>query len=219
MTVDHQIIWREVKDYIFITLGLLLYTFGWTVFLLPYEIVTGGVTGLSAIIFYATRFPIQDSYLFINIALLVVALKILGWKFMIKTIYAIFTLYLMLKYAQELMPRDPKTGDFIQILGANQDFMSLIIGCCFTGTSLAIVFLNNGYSSLRKQVLQSFARTSTYLSGPGHHQQLSFRARIWRMDKPRSQGGVRPLHDGYRKLHARLCDECTTGVCAIHGIQ
>lgn len=144
MTVDHQIIWREVKDYIFITLGLLLYTFGWTVFLLPYEIVTGGVTGLSAIIFYATRFPIQDSYLFINIALLVVALKILGWKFMIKTIYAIFTLYLMLKYAQELMPRDPKTGDFIQILGANQDFMSLIIGCCFTGTSLAIVFLNNG---------------------------------------------------------------------------
>ena len=65
MTVDHQIIWREVKDYIFITLGLLLYTFGWTVFLLPYEIVTGGVTGLSAIIFYATRFPIQDSSLFI----------------------------------------------------------------------------------------------------------------------------------------------------------
>ena len=45
-----QIAKREMKDYFFITLGLMLYTFGWTVFLLPYQIVTGGVTGLSAII-------------------------------------------------------------------------------------------------------------------------------------------------------------------------
>lgn len=134
---------REVKDYTFITLGLMLYTFGWCVFLLPYQIVTGGVTGLSAIIFYATRFPIQDSYLFINIALLVVALKILGLKFMMKTIYAIIMLFLMLKYAQVLMT-DPATHQFYQILGPDQAFMSLIIGCSFTGTSLAIVFLNNG---------------------------------------------------------------------------
>ncbi|MBQ2224888.1 MAG: YitT family protein, partial [Prevotella sp.] len=47
MTVDHQIIWNETKDYIFITLGLLLYAFAFTVFLMPYEIVTGGVTGMS----------------------------------------------------------------------------------------------------------------------------------------------------------------------------
>ena len=41
---------NEVKDYLFITLGLLMYTFGWTVFLLPYQIVTGGVTGIAAIV-------------------------------------------------------------------------------------------------------------------------------------------------------------------------
>ena len=35
MTLDHQLIWQEAKDYIFITLGILLYTFGWCVFLLP----------------------------------------------------------------------------------------------------------------------------------------------------------------------------------------
>ena len=49
MTINHQVIWNEVKDYIFITLGLLLYTFVWMVFQLPYEIVTGGVTGMSAV--------------------------------------------------------------------------------------------------------------------------------------------------------------------------
>ena len=46
-------VWNEVNDYFFITLGLLLYTFGWTVFMLPYQIVTGGVTGIAAIVFYA----------------------------------------------------------------------------------------------------------------------------------------------------------------------
>ena len=40
MTIDRKIIWQEAKDYFNITLGLLLYTFGFTVFLLPYEIVT-----------------------------------------------------------------------------------------------------------------------------------------------------------------------------------
>lgn len=143
MTINHRIIWNETKDYIFITLGLLLYTFGWTVFLLPYEIVTGGVTGMSAIIYYATGFKIENTYLIINVSLLVVALRILGFKFMVKTIYAITALYFMLKFAQMLMPVDAD-GNFVQILGHNQDFMSLLIGCCITGTSLAIVFLNNG---------------------------------------------------------------------------
>ena len=40
MTIDRNIIWQETKDYFNITLGLMLYTFGFTVFLLPYEIVT-----------------------------------------------------------------------------------------------------------------------------------------------------------------------------------
>ena len=48
-------VYAEIKDYTFITLGLLLYTFAWTVFLLPYKIVTGGVTGISALIFFATK--------------------------------------------------------------------------------------------------------------------------------------------------------------------
>ena len=79
----------------------------------------------------------------INISLLIVALKILGFKFMMKTIYAIFALYFMLMFAQDLMPVDAH-GHFVKVLGEGQDFMSLIIGCSLTGTGLAVVFLNNG---------------------------------------------------------------------------
>ena len=143
MAIDHRVLWNEAKDYIGITLGLLIYATAFTLFLMPYEIVTGGVTGMSAIIYYATGFKLENTYMIINLALLVVALKILGAKFMVKTIYAIFTLYFLLKFAQMLMPVDA-AGHYIKILGPNQDFMSLLIGCCFTGTALAVVFMNNG---------------------------------------------------------------------------
>ena len=138
----NQNIKNEFKDYFNITLGLMLYTFGFTIFLLPYQIVTGGVTGLAAVIYYGTNIPIYLSYFVINVILLALALKILGLKFMLKTIYAIFMLSFMLAVAQ-----DWATGpnrELTQVLGEGQDFMSLVIGCCCTGLSLAIVFLNNG---------------------------------------------------------------------------
>ena len=141
-TLNKQEYWNEAKDYIYITLGLMLYTFGWTVFLLPYKIVTGGITGLSAIIFYATGIEISFSYFIINALLLVMALKILGLKFLMKTIYAIFMLSFLL-WAAQRMVTGPH-GEMHQILGAGQEFMSLVIGCIMTGTSLAIVFLHNG---------------------------------------------------------------------------
>lgn len=138
-----QQIWNEVKDYLFIAVGLLLYTISFTVFLMPYQIVAGGVTGLAAIVYYATGFRIENTYIIINMALLLVALRVLGFKFMVKTIFAIFTLYFMLIVAQDLLPKQPN-GLPIKLLGEGQDFMSMVIGCVITGIALATVFLHNG---------------------------------------------------------------------------
>jgi len=140
--MNKQAILREFKDYFNITLGLMLYTFAFTVFLLPYQIVTGGITGIGAIIFYATRFPVQYTFFIINAVLIIAALKILGWRFLTKTIYATFMLSFMLEVAQDLMTMP--NGTFYKLLGDGNDFMSLVIGCALTGTALAIVFLNNG---------------------------------------------------------------------------
>ncbi|MCF2563539.1 YitT family protein [Prevotella brevis] len=143
MTINHKMLWNEMKDYFFITVGLLLYTISFTVFLMPYEIVGGGVTGLSAIIYYATGFRLENTYIIINGILLIVALKVLGFKFLMKTIYAIVTLYFMLKFAQDILPKQPN-GLPIKLLGEGQDFMSMVIGCMFGGIALATVFSNNG---------------------------------------------------------------------------
>mgnify|MGYP002623893834 CR=1 FL=1 len=143
MTINHKLILKEVEDYVLITLGLMLYVFGFTFFLMPYEIVTGGVAGVGAIIFYATQLPISYSFFAINGVLLIVGLKILGWRFLAKTIYAILMLTMLLAVAEHLLPRDD-SGHYVRILGQGQEFMSLIIGCMVTGTALAIVFLKNG---------------------------------------------------------------------------
>lgn len=138
----HSSLISEVKDYVGITLGLMLFTLGFTVFLLPYQIVTGGISGIGAIIFYATNFPVQYTYFIVNAVLIVVALKILGWRFLLKTIYATFVLTFLLELAQDIIIRPD--GSFYKLLGDGNDFMSLVIGCMLTGTALAIVFLNNG---------------------------------------------------------------------------
>ena len=132
----------EIRDYVNITLGLMLYTFGFTVFLLPYEIVTGGISGIGAIVFYATKFPVQYTFFIINAILIIAALKILGWKFLTKTIYATFALTFFLEIAQGIVVQPD--GHFYKLLGEGNDFMSLVLGCMITGTALAIVFLNNG---------------------------------------------------------------------------
>lgn len=137
-----KMVMRETRDYFNITLGLMLYTFGFTVFLLPYEIVTGGIAGIGAIVFYATKFPVQWTFFIINAALIVAALKILGWRFLAKTIYATFALTVMLDIAQKVV--EMPDGTFYKLMGEGNDFMSLVIGCMLTGTALAIVFLNNG---------------------------------------------------------------------------
>ena len=39
-----------LKEYLIISIGLLLYALGWSTFLIPNNLVGGGVTGISAIL-------------------------------------------------------------------------------------------------------------------------------------------------------------------------
>lgn len=133
---------REWKDYLAITFGLMCYAMGWAAFLLPYQITTGGVTGISAIVFYATGIEMQVSYMVINAVFLVFALKILGVKFLLKTIYAIFMLTFLLWFFQRVLENDQ--GVLPQLMGSGQEFMACIIGGGMLGLGIGIVFCHNG---------------------------------------------------------------------------
>ena len=208
MTEQHKMIWNEAKDYMFIALGLAIYTVAFTVFLMPYQIVAGGVTGLSAIIYYATGFHLENTYIIINGLLLIVALKILGLKFLMKTIFAIFTLYFMLMFAQEIMPKQDNGLPF-KLMGEGQDFMSMIIGCVLTGLALATVFLHNG--STGGTDIGQCADSCRLL----YHWLVYVLPTVWQLHGASPQGDVRLLRDGDGELYAGLHHECPTTVCPV----
>ncbi|MBQ6964073.1 MAG: YitT family protein [Bacteroidaceae bacterium] len=138
--------WRnEIEDYLFITFGLLLYAIGWTVFLLPYEIPSGGLTGVCALIYYVTGLEMQVTYLIGNVFLLLFAMKILGLKFCVKTIYAVLVLTFFLWAMQRLLlAGEEGTTQLPRYLGENQGFMAVIFGSSLCGMGLAQCFLHQG---------------------------------------------------------------------------
>ena len=142
-------IMREVKDYIYITLGLISYSLGWAAFLLPYQITTGGTTGIGAIIYYATGFPIQWSYFIINAVLMTFAIRILGSEIQYKNdlcyFYADFLLWLFQLVVNNYVEAPDMTPDGKPLLlGTGQDFMACIIGAAMCGVGLGITFNYNG---------------------------------------------------------------------------
>lgn len=133
---------EDIKDYIVITFGLILYSLGWAAFLLPYEITCGGITGVSAIVFYATGIEVQITYFAINTVLLLVAIKLLGWRFCLKTIYGVVMVTLLLGWMQAMFRNG---ADHLPlILGPGEHFMACIIGSSFCGVGLAVCFLHQG---------------------------------------------------------------------------
>lgn len=139
---DKSKLLREVKDYFMIGLGLFIYSLGWSCFMLPYQITMGGVTGISAIVYYATGINMQFTYLTINAILLLFALRILGWKFCVKTIYAVAMLSALLTITQKWFLDD--NGQFMQLLGPGQDFMACVLGACCAGIGVGLAFTHNG---------------------------------------------------------------------------
>lgn len=129
-----------IKAYIIITLGLLCYVLGWTIFLIPNNLVGGGVSGISSIILYAFGVPISVTYFAINIILLLIALKVLGKGFGVKTVYAIVAATLFFQFVPAFIPQD-----FIEEIAiSNGKLLSAIFGGVLSGLGIGISFSQGG---------------------------------------------------------------------------
>lgn len=138
---------HEIKDYAFISLGVALYALGVTAFMLPYGLTTGGVAGISSIVYYATGLEVQVTYVAINVCFLIAAIKVLGLRFCIKTIYAVFLMTFVLWLFQRIIevPDPHNVGKMIlpHLIG-EESFMACVLGAIICGIGLAFCFENNG---------------------------------------------------------------------------
>lgn len=125
------------KDYVTITLGLALYAVGLIGFIRPVGIVTGGLAGIGLLIEYATsgRIVLQEVYFIVNCVLLVIALKVLGLRFLIKTIYGVLVLTALLELASIIITKPIIEGE---------PLLSGVIGAMMCGAGIGLVFSMNG---------------------------------------------------------------------------
>ena len=133
---------KTFKEYLVMTLGLLMYVLAWTIFLAPNNLVGGGVTGLASIVQYATSGALKmgTTYLAVNIALLVLALFTLGRNFGAKTIYAVILCGFGLNFFQGVIP-----PDIIKSLAIdNGKLMSTIIGGIIIGIGIGLTMSQGG---------------------------------------------------------------------------
>ncbi len=123
-------------DLLFIMVGITIYAFGWTGFILSQRITTGGLAGISTIIHIVTDQPAYISYNIINALLLVISVIFLGWKFSVKTVIGVLFMIPMITVGETIFTNHPMLHD--------QPFMALLIGSLLCGLGLGIVFSVNG---------------------------------------------------------------------------
>ena len=132
--------WRSIKEYVIITIGLLSYVLGWTLFLVPNNLIGGGVTGIASIVQYATGIKIGYTYFVVNVGLLIAALFVLGKGFGGKTVYAIILASLGMNVMQAVIPED-----IVTILATdNGKLMSTIMGGILAGVGMGMTMSQGG---------------------------------------------------------------------------
>lgn len=129
-------IWKEVRSYLLITIGLILNAIGWNAFLIPSEIIGGGLVGIASILWFTLKIPIGATVLVGNAILVALAIKLIGAKFGVKTIVGIVINAIVLSVFQ-LLFKDPLVTD---------KFMAAIIGATLCGVGLGIVFTQGSAS-------------------------------------------------------------------------
>ena len=129
-------VWRTARDYIFITVAMAIYAFGFCAFILPEKVVIGGLAGVGTIVYLTLGIPVAITQYACNLALLAIAYKVVGKKFVFGTIYGATMISVFVGIFQPLFP-EPLT---------NEPFMNIVIGGLLAGLGVGMAFTHNGSS-------------------------------------------------------------------------
>lgn len=134
-------LFTNIKDYLFIILGLVLYGLGFTAFILPHEIVIGGLSGVGTLVYFATNglIPVAVTQYVCNLILLAFAFRIVGKTFVFRTIFGATVISLAIGIFETIFMslEHPLIPDIS---------MSAILGAILCGVGIGITFVHNGSS-------------------------------------------------------------------------
>ena len=140
--ITPQRAFTTAKEYIVMTIGMFIYSFGWIGCVLPAKSTGGAASGLAIVIStaldnaYGWDLRIGTIVLAINAVLLIVAGFVLGWNFGLKTIWCILMLSFSMNMWQEILPAE----DFLHL----DRFLSMVLGGVVTGFGVALALMQGG---------------------------------------------------------------------------
>lgn len=123
-----------------IVLGIAIYSFGFTAFILPEKVVMGGVSGIGSLIYFAFDIPVAITQYSINLLLLAFAYKIVGKQFVLRTIFGATVISIIIGIMQPLFHDLLGGKPFVQ----GETFMNVIIGGICCGLGIGMAFTHNG---------------------------------------------------------------------------
>lgn len=123
------------KEYFFIALGTLIVAFGVYYFMVPENLVPGGVSGLAIVLSKYLTIRLSIINFILNAVLLIVGFVFLGKEFGGKTIFSVFFLSFSMYLMETIYPAvNPVTDEVL---------LNLICGIVISAMGLSIVFNQN----------------------------------------------------------------------------
>ncbi|QHS24434.1 YitT family protein [Virgibacillus sp. MSP4-1] len=117
---------------IIITIGAIIASMGLELFLVPNNILDGGVIGLSIIAGAITNYQMSVFIILFNIPFLLIGFRRMGRKFTMHTLYGIIVLSI---FTAIMHPFEPVTDDL---------FLATIVGAVILGTGVGLVIRTGG---------------------------------------------------------------------------
>lgn len=143
MTIKRPKLWLYAKDYMLIILGIMIYGLGFCSFIAtaPDKVVIGGMAGLSQVVDMVTwgcfgfHVPYSVTIFTVNILMLIMAYKIVGRTFVVRTLFGVLVITTVFAVFQPMFTKPPVEG---------QTFMDVLIGAVLCGFGIGLVFIHNG---------------------------------------------------------------------------
>jgi uncharacterized membrane-anchored protein YitT (DUF2179 family) len=137
-SLSRKQVMTQLSDCAFIVLGMAIYAIGFTVFILPYHVVIGGMAGFSSLIFYATagKVPIAVIMYSANILLLLAGFRYLGKGFILRTIFGATILSLMIGAIEGYFTSHPPI--------ITDMTMSVVMGAILCGVGIGVYYGHHG---------------------------------------------------------------------------
>ena len=129
---------ENLKDYLLIALGCLVQAVGMVVFMVPANLISGGISGLAQVINHFSGLPIGLMTLLGNIPVLILGWRYLGrLPFAIRTVMAILLFSVFTDLIYFIYPDPAITNDI---------FLNTVFGAVIMGLGFGLVYLGGGTS-------------------------------------------------------------------------